>query len=63
MISKDVFKRNVKGMVFIIFIAILSVLAMHFFYSPHAPVADTINVPVDAPAPLVDNPADTHSPK
>ena len=50
-------------MVFIIFIAILSVLAMHFFYSPHAPVADTINVPVDAPAPLVDNPADTHSPK
>ncbi len=61
--DKVVLKRNLKGLVFIILVAIVSVLAMHFFYSPHAPVSDTINVPVDAPAPLVDNPEATHPAK
>lgn len=63
MMNKKTFKMNTLGIFLIILLAAAAILAMYYFYSPHTPISDTINVPLDAPAPLVDTPADTHTPR
>jgi hypothetical protein len=59
--NKKTVKMNTVGVVLIIIIAILAILAIYYLYSPPAPMSDTIHVPLQAPAPLNNNPPNTPS--